>query len=59
VTAFAFHGFLDTRGSFTQIPDVPGANPTLADGINDAGQIVVSSSMGSFIFTSGGFAPKG
>jgi probable HAF family extracellular repeat protein len=34
-----WHGFLYTGGSFTQI-DVPGANWTIATGINSAGQIV-------------------
>jgi probable HAF family extracellular repeat protein len=37
----SLHGFLNTRGSFTQIDvPVPGAVDTLPRGINDAGQIV-------------------
>src|SRR5208283_701867 len=34
------HGFLDTNGSFTTINDPLATGPTIAYGINDAGQVV-------------------
>ena len=67
---FVQHGFLDTGGNFTQL-DVPGLSGlqqyTIANGINDAGQIVGSYSdsqhlfMGQssqgFVYTGGNFTP--
>src|SRR4051812_14956429 len=52
------HGFLDTAGSFTQI-DVPGAEGTASNGINDVGQIVGYFYDGAgthgFLYTAGSF----
>jgi pimeloyl-ACP methyl ester carboxylesterase len=52
---YSLHGFLLTAGSFAKI-DFPGAVQTVADGINDAGQIVGSSGSHGFLFSAGSFS---
>ena len=47
-----FHGFLDINGNYTTI-DAPGASRTSVNGINNAGQMTVEASTGSFIDTNG------
>jgi len=52
---YSLHGFVLTGGSFAKI-DFPGAVQTVADGINDAGQIVGSSGSHGFLFSAGSFS---